>query len=254
MGQLTGRRALVTGASQGIGRAVALALAREGARVAVAARTRSALEQVASECGPDALVVPLDVTDEDACRAAVARCDDELGGVDVLVNGAGIATSQKFTDLDTATWRRTLAVDVEGPMWLTRSAVPGMLARGEGSVINIASLASRAGFAYVSAYVAAKHALLGLTRALAAEYAASGLTFNCVCPWYVDTPMTETTVETIMDKTGRPREEAVRPLLTPQGRLVDPDEVAAVCVLLASPAGRAINGQAINVDGGQLQC
>ncbi len=253
-GRLAGQTALVTGAGQGIGRAVALAFAREGARVVVAARTVAALEEVAAACDGGAVVLPLDVTDEEACRAAVQRCGEDLGGVDVLVNGAGIASSQKFTDLDTATWRRILAVDVEGPMWLTRAALPGMLARGAGAVVNIASLASRAGFAYVSAYVAAKHALLGLTRALAVEYAATGVTFNCVCPWYVDTPMTQTTVEGIMTKTGRSRDQATAPLLTPQGRLVDPAEVAAVCVLLASPDGRGINGQAVNVDGGQLQC
>lgn len=253
-GRLAGQTALVTGAGQGIGRAVALAFAGEGARVAVAARTVAALEEVAAGCGGGAVVVPLDVTDEAACRSGVQRVENELGGVDVLVNAAGIATSQKFTDLDTATWRRVMAVDVDGPMWLTQAALPGMLARGAGAVVNVASLASRSGFAYVAAYVAAKHALLGLTRALAVEYAATGVTFNCVCPWYVDTPMTETTVDTIMSKTGRSRDEAIVPLLTPQGRLVDPAEVAAVCVLLASPGGRGINGQAINVDGGQLQC
>lgn len=253
MGALEGSRALVTGGGRGIGRAVALALAREGARVAVAARTLPEVEEVARACGGGALAIPLDVADEASCAAAVARAERELEGLDVLVNNAGIAASHKFTDLDTATWRRIMAVDLDGPYFVTRAAVPGMLARGAGAVIAIASISSKLGAPYVSAYTAAKHGLLGLMRALAAEYAGRGLTFNCVCPGYVDTSMTEATIANIMARTGRTREEALRPLLTPQGRLVAPEDVAAVCVLLASEAGRGINGVAINVDGGQVQ-
>lgn len=251
VGQLEGRVALVTGGGRGIGRAVALAFAAEGARVAVAARTPSDIEAVARECG--GVAIPLDVTDAAACEAAVARCERELGGLEVLVNNAGVAASHKFTELDLATWRQILAVDLDGPFLMTRAAVPGMLARGSGVVIAIASIAARVGAPYIAAYTAAKHGLLGLTRALAAEYAQKGLTFNCVCPGYVDTPMTDRTIDNIMSRTGRSREEAMRPLLTPQGRLVSAQEVAAVCVMLASDAGRGINGQAINVDGGQVQ-
>ncbi len=253
MGALEGRTALVTGGGRGIGREIALAFAREGARVAVAARTAAEIEAVAAECGRGAIAVPLDVTDEAACGRAVELAERELGGLDVLVNNAGIATSHKFTDLDTATWRRVLAVDLDGPFFVTRAVVPGMLRRGSGTVIAVASVASRVGAPYIAAYTAAKHGLLGLTRALAAEYAGRGLTFNCVCPGYADTPMTEATIENIVARTGRTREEAVRPLLTPQGRLVAPAEVAAVCVLLASEAGRGINGAAIDVNGGQVQ-
>jgi NAD(P)-dependent dehydrogenase (short-subunit alcohol dehydrogenase family) len=250
---LEGRTALVTGGGRGIGREIALAFAREGARVAVAARTPAEIEAVARECGRGAIAVRLDVIDEAACEAAVERVERELGGLDVLVNNAGVATSHKFTDLDTETWRRIMAVNLDGPFFMTRAAVPGMLRRGEGAVIAIASVASKVGAPYVSAYTAAKHGLLGLTRALAAEYARRGLTFNCVCPAYVDTPMTEATIDNIVARTGRTREQALQPLLTPQGRLVAPAEVAAVCVLLASDAGRGINGAAINVDGGQVQ-
>lgn len=253
MGGLDGRRVLITGGGRGIGRAVALAFAREGARVGVAARTLPELEAVARECGGGAVAVPLDVTDEAACAAAVQRVERELGGLDVLVNNAGIAASHKFTELDTATWRRIMAVDLDGPYFMTRAAVPGMLARGAGAVIAIASISSKIGAPYISAYTAAKHGLLGLMRALSAEYAGRGLTFNCVCPGYVDTPMTESSIANIMARTGRSREDAIRPLLTPQGRLVAPKDVAAVCVLLASDAGRGINGAAINVDGGQVQ-
>jgi NAD(P)-dependent dehydrogenase (short-subunit alcohol dehydrogenase family) len=250
---LEGRTALVTGGGRGIGREIALAFAREGARVAVAARTTAEIQAVAAECGGGAVAIPLDVTDEAACTAAVERAERELDGLDVLVNNAGIATSHKFTDVDTATWRRIMAVDLDGPFFLTRAAVPGMLRRGAGSVIAVASISSKIGAPYISAYTAAKHGLLGLMRSLAAEYASRGLTFNCVCPGYVDTPMTEASVANIMARTGRTREQALQPLLTPQGRLVAPAEVAAVCVLLASGAGRGINGASVNVDGGQVQ-
>ncbi len=251
METLKGQTALVTGGGRGIGRSVALAFARAGAQVAVAARTQTEIAAVAGECG--GLAVQLDVTDENGCAEAVARVEREFGRLDILVNNAGVATSHKFTELDTASWRRTLAVDLEGPFFLTRAAVPGMLQRGSGAVIAIASVASRTGAPYIAAYTAAKHGLLGLMRSLAAEYAARGLTFNCVCPGYVDTPMTQMTLDTIVAKTGRSREEALKPLLTPQRRLVKPEEVAAVCLLLASEAGRGINGQAINVDGGLVQ-
>jgi len=243
----------VTGGGRGIGREIALAFAREGARVAVAARTAAEIEAVAAQCGRGAVAIPLDVTDEAACAVAVERAEHELGGLDVLVNNAGIATSHKFIDVDTATWRRIMAVDLDGPFFLTRAAVPGMLRRGAGAVIAVASISSKIGAPYVSAYTAAKHGLLGLMRALSAEYASRGLTFNCVCPGYVDTPMTEASVANIMARTGRTREQALAPLLTPQGRLVAPAEVAAVCVMLASNAGRGINGASVNVDGGQVQ-
>jgi NAD(P)-dependent dehydrogenase (short-subunit alcohol dehydrogenase family) len=252
-GRLSDRTALVTGGSQGIGRAVALAMAAEGARVAVAARTVPALDEVAAHCGHDAVALALDVTDEHACGAAVTRAEEELGRIDILVNSAGVAESSPFLSTDTGTWRRIMAVDLDGPFWLIRATLPGMLERGTGAVVSIASLAARAGYPYVAAYTAAKHGLLGLTRSLAAEYARRGVTFNCVCPWYVDTPMTEAAVANIVAATGRTEEQARRHLRTPQGRLVRPDEVAEVCVLLASDAGRGINGQAINVDGGQLQ-
>lgn len=252
-GRLVGSRALVTGGSRGIGRSVAAALAAEGARVAVAARSVDAVEAAAREIGPAAIAVPLDVTDEAACAAAVRRCEEELGGLDVLVHSAGLAASGRFARLETETWREVMAVNLDGPFFLTRAALPGMLERGAGAVIAIASIAARAGAPYVAAYTAAKHGLLGLIRALAAEHARSGVTFNCVCPGYVDTPMTEHTVANIVDRTGRSPVEARRALLTPQGRLITPEEVAALCVLLASEDGRSINGQAIVIDGGQVQ-
>jgi NAD(P)-dependent dehydrogenase (short-subunit alcohol dehydrogenase family) len=243
----------VTGAGRGIGRAVAIALAAEGARVAVAARTLTEIEATASACVPTAVPIRFDIGDEKSCQFVVRECEALLGPIDILVNSAGIAASAKFTELDTATWQRILRVDLDGPFWLCRATVGGMVARRSGAVIMIASLASRVGFPYVAAYTAAKHGVLGLTRSLAAEYARSGVTFNCVCPHYVDTPMTSETIANIQKTTGRTHDHALSALLTPQGRLVRPDEIAALCVLLASPAGRGINGQAINIDGGLVQ-
>lgn len=203
--------------------------------------------------GVDAVAIVLDVTDRTQCTQAIAKCDARWGHLDVLVNNAGMATAQKFIDLDDATWERTLAVDLTGPFYLTQAALPGMLQRHDGCVIAINSIAGKVGAPYIAAYTAAKHGLLGLMRSLAAEYARSGVTFNCVCPAYVDSPMTRGAIDHIVQTTGRSTDQALAALLTPQGRLVMPEEVAAVCVLLARESGRGINGQAINVDGGTVQ-
>lgn len=253
---LAGRRALVTGGGRGIGRAVALAFAAEGVSVAVAARTLSEVEEVAGDCrdaGGQALALQLDVTDRASCERVVARCQSEWGGIDILVNNAGMAKSQKFTAIDDDLWQQSLAVNLTGPFYMTRAALPDMLGRADGSVITISSIAGKIGAQYIAPYSASKHALIGLMRSLAAEYPRSGVTFNCVCPAYVDTPMTRQTVANIVERTGRTEEQALQALLTPQGRLIQPEEVAAVCLLLAGPQGRSINGQAINVDGGQVQ-
>ena len=250
---LKGKVALVSGARQGIGAAIVRAFIAEGARVAALVRTRDQAAEVEPLIASAGIWVYADITDEAACRAAVRECDERLGACDVLVNAAGIAVSAKFVDTDSETWRRVIATDLDGPYHLTRSALPAMLARGSGAVISIASTAGLMGAPYIAAYTAAKHGLVGLTRALAAEYASSGVTFNCVCPAYVDTPMTERTIDNIVQKTGRSREEALRALLTSQHRLIAPEEVAAVCLMLASDAGRLINGEAIIVDGGPLK-
>ena len=247
---LKGKVALVSGARQGIGAAIVRAFIGEGARVAALVRTpdqTAAVEHMLASAG---ICVCADVTDQEACLAAVRECEERLGAIDVLVNAAGIAVSAKFVDTDPDTWRRVIATDLDGPYHLTRSALPAMLARSSGAVISIASTAGLIGAPYIAAYTAAKHGLVGLMRALAAEYASSGVTFNCVCPAYVDTPMTERTIENIVQKTGRSREEALKALLTSQARLIAPEEVAAVCLMLASDAGRLINGDAIIVDGG----
>ena len=251
--QLQGKVALVSGARQGIGAAIGRAFIAEGARIAALLRTPDQVADVEPWLASAGICIFADVTDEAACRAAVRQCEERLGACDVLVNAAGIAVSAKFADTDSETWRRVMATDLDGPYHLTRSALPAMLARGSGAVISIASTAGLKGAPYIAAYAAAKHGLVGLTRALAAEYAGSGVTFNCVCPAYVDTPMTKGTIENIVQKTGRSHDAALQALLTQQGRLIAPEEVAAVCVMLASDEGRSINGKAIVLDGGATE-
>ena len=243
----------ITGASRGIGRAIAEAFCAQGSTVVGAARDRRALDDVAAACGDAFHGEVLDVTDEAACIAAVASCEARFGRVDVLVHAAGIAESRRFVKTDTEMWRRIMAVDVDAAFWLIRAALPGMLSRRSGTVITIGSISAKVGFQYVAAYTAAKHALLGLTRALAGEHPAGGVTFNCVCPWFVDTDMTATTAKNIQDQAGVTHEQAMALLLTPQRRLIDTDEVAAVCTFLASPGARGITGQSINIDGGLRQ-
>jgi len=250
---LEGRTALVTGASKGIGRAVALAMAASGARVAVTARRAESVAEVARDCGHGSLPLSLEASEEESCIQVVRAAEEEFGHLDILVNNAGVAESAKFLATDTAMWHRILAVNLDGPFWITRAALPGMLTRSSGCVISIGSVASRIGLAYATPYTASKHGLLGLTRALANEFPRSGVTFNCVCPHYVDTPMTESTISRISAKTGRGFDLAREALLTPQGTLIDPMDVADLCLLLASPAGKAITGQAIQIDGGEVQ-
>ena len=241
---------LVSGARQGIGAAIARAFIAEGARVAALVRKPEQRHEVEKWLGQAGICVAGDVTDEAECAAAVRECEQRLGACDVLVNAAGIAISKKFTDTDEDTWRNVIATDLDGPYHLIRAALPAMLARGSGAVISIASTAGLEGGRYVAAYTAAKHGLVGLTRALAAEYAGCGVTFNCVCPGYVDTPMTERTIENIVQRTGRSREEALKALLVKQEKLIAPEEVAATCLMLASEAGRSMNGEAIVIGRG----
>ncbi|HET9286533.1 MAG TPA: SDR family NAD(P)-dependent oxidoreductase [Gaiella sp.] len=228
------RTVVVTGGGKGIGAAVCARF--EGDRVVSVGRTPGEVDEVC------------DVGDEDA----VAKLFERIGAVDVLVNNAGVAESAPLARTTLTDWRRQLDVNATGAFLCTRAAVPGMVERGFGRVVTVASTAGLAGGRYVAAYTASKHAAVGLTRAVAAEVAGSGVTANAVCPSYVRTPMTERTLERISEQTGRSREEALATLeaSTSLGRLLEPEEVAEAVWYLASDLAAAVNGHALVLDGG----
>jgi len=257
--RLADRTAFVTGGGRGIGRAVALAFAREGARVFVVARTSAEVERVAAEVRAGfgeraAAHAACDVSDPRSVEEAFAAAREFFGDIDVLVNNAGVADSSKFAETSDEFWRRHLDINLTGTFYCMRAALPPMVGRGWGRVINVASVAGKTGAPYVAAYTASKHGVVGLTRSVALEVAAKGVTVNAVCPGYVDTDMTARAVENIRAKTGRSAADALEAIkrMSPQQRLVTPEEVAALALLLASHDGRGITGQAINVDGGTV--
>ncbi len=249
---LAGLGAVVTGASRGIGAATARHLAGLGARVSLLARSLGALSEIAAEL-PGASAFACDVTDPDSIARAFAAAA-ELGPIDILVNNAGAAESAPFLKSDAALFRRMFAVNVESAVHCTRAALPAMLKAGSGRIVNVASTSGLTGYAYVSAYAAAKHALVGLTRSLALEVAKSGVTVNAVCPGFTDTDIVRNTIENIVAKTGRSEEQALAELTrhNPQGRLVSPEEVAAAIGWLCLPASRSVTGQSIVIAGGEL--
>jgi len=247
---LSGKSALITGGGRGIGRSIALAFARAGARVAVAARTAEQVQQVAQEIGNGAVAIVCDVADPES----VSRMFTEVGEIDILVNNAGIAESATLVNTTDELWHRHLSINLSGTFYCTRAALPAMLKKGWGRVINIASIAGKTGAPYIAAYSASKHGVLGLTKSIAVEVGTMGITVNAICPGYVDTEMVSRGVERITSRTGRTAEEALDTLkkMSPQHRLVTPEEVAALALLLASDEGRGINGQGINIDGGSV--
>jgi NAD(P)-dependent dehydrogenase (short-subunit alcohol dehydrogenase family) len=258
--ELTNKIAFITGGGRGIGRAIALAFARQGASITVAARTseqvKAVAREVADQFGVKSLSLECDVADRKSVERAFAIAKEKFGrGPDILVNNAGIAETAPFMKSDEAMWERHLNINLGGTMRCTQMALPEMIARGWGRILNIASIAGKTGAPYISAYSASKHGMLGLTRSLALEVAAKGVTVNAICPGYVDTEMTSRGIENIVTKTGAAAADALAALekMSPQNRLVTSEEVAALALLLASEAGRGINAQAINVDGGTIQ-
>jgi NAD(P)-dependent dehydrogenase (short-subunit alcohol dehydrogenase family) len=257
--KLQNRLAFITGGGRGIGRAIAIAFAGEGASVAVAARTLKQVKAVAKEItkqfGTDALALKCDVRQREWVNEAFEKFRAHFGrGPDIVVNNAGVAKSELFIKSDERMWELHLNTNLGGTFRCTHAALPEMIERRWGRVINIASIAGKTGAPYVSAYAASKHGVLGLTRSVALEVAASGVTVNAICPGYVDTEMTSRGIENIVAKTGKSTEDALEAIkrMSPQNRMVTAEEVAAVALLLASEEGRGINGQAINVDGGTV--
>ena len=253
---LHNQHVLVTGAGTGIGAAIALACGGAGARVSLVGRRRDPLVAVQASLGPTRahVVDDFDVTDEKKVHAGVAAARNAFGPVDVLVNNAGEAPSAPLTKIDLATWQHVLAVNLTGTFLVTREVVPDMIVKRAGRVINIASTAGLVGYAYVSAYAAAKHGVIGLTRSLALEFARAGITVNAVCPGYTDTDLFERAVDNIVAKTKRSRDDARATLAAsnPQGRLVTPEEVARTVLWLASADAASITGQAIVIAGGEV--
>ena len=254
---LQAKRVVITGASRGIGRALALAFAEAGATVAAVARQSPDLTNVAEaiiSAGGRAVALPCDVTDPAQVEQLRERVQAELGGVDILVNNAGAAGSHKFVGHPDELWHTMLAVNLTSAYYVTKAFAPAMIEQHWGRIIMIASVASKVGARYVAAYTAAKHGVLGLTRVLASELVGSGITVNAICPAYVDTPMTDNTVANIVARTGMDEAKARQSLeqLSPQRRLVAPEEVAAVALFLAQESSGGITGQAINVDGGAV--
>jgi NAD(P)-dependent dehydrogenase (short-subunit alcohol dehydrogenase family) len=252
-GSLDGRHAVVTGAGRGIGAAIATALAAEGARVTLMGRNEGQLKEKRKAL-PVAQAVCCDVTDEAAVGAAFAEAARAFGPVAILINNAGGAESAPFVRTSLELLRRMLDVNLIGTFLCSRAALPDMLEAGSGRIVNIASIAGLKGAAYVSAYCAAKHGAIGLTRALALETATKGITVNAVCPSYADTEMARRAIANIVAKTGRSAAEAEMELVrkNPQGRLIRPDEVAATVLWLCAPGSEAITGQAIAIAGGEV--
>jgi NAD(P)-dependent dehydrogenase (short-subunit alcohol dehydrogenase family) len=254
---LAGRRAVVTGAGRGIGRCIALALADAGADVGITARSEAELEQVVGEIearGRRGFAVACDVTDPQQVQTMATTLLGALNGIDILINNAGNAGSHKFLNHPDELWHRMLAINLTSVYYICKAFVPALVEQRRGRIITIASIASRVGERYIAAYTASKHGVLGLTRALAAEMLPYNVTVNAICPGYVDTPMTDQSVQNITARTGMTQEKARAALenTSPQHRLIEPEEVAAMTVYLSLDISKGITGQAINIDGGGL--
>jgi NAD(P)-dependent dehydrogenase (short-subunit alcohol dehydrogenase family) len=236
---------------------VALDLARAGADVAVAARTRADVETVAGEAralGVRAAALAADVSKPEDVRRQFQDARAALGGIDVLVNGAGVAPSAPLAKTSDEAWRSAIETNLSGTFYCLREALPEMAERGWGRAINVASIAGKTGYIYVSAYAASKHGVLGLTKCAALEVATRGVTVNAVCPGYVDTPMTDASVARIVEKTGLAAADVRKRLedTSPQRRLFTAEEVSALVLFLCSEAARGITGQALSLDGGTV--
>ncbi|TRC75160.1 SDR family oxidoreductase [Mesorhizobium sp. WSM4307] len=249
---ISGKHALVTGGGSGVGRAIALALAGTGIDVTVCGRRDAELAKVAGE-SDRIFGIAADVTNEVSMASLYQRAESERGPFDIVIANAGMAGSTPAHKTTLADWQKTLDVNLTGAFLTVKPALAGMAARKTGRIVFIASTAGLKGYAYVAPYVAAKHGVVGLMRALAAETAKSGVTVNAVCPGFVETDMLEESIHRIVEKTGRSAGEARASLAStnPQGRFIQPQEVAAAVLWLCGEAASSITGQAISISGGE---
>ncbi len=250
---LAGKHAFVTGGGRGIGRAVAAALARAGAAVTVIGRTEAPLREAVA-AGEAAGYGVADVTDVVEVQRQITAAEAARGPIAILINNAGSVESGPFIKADPSVFRAMWNVHLMGAVYATQAVLPGMIERGFGRIVNVASTAGLKGYAYVSAYCAAKHALVGLTRALAAETAARGVTVNAVCPGYTDTDLVRDSIKSVAAKTGRPQADVLAEYQkdAPIGRLIRPEEVAAAVVYLCSPEAAAVTGTTLAIAGGEM--
>jgi len=251
------RRALVTGASRGIGRAVALALAGQGHPLVLSSRSAEGLAETARlvrDAGGVAEILPCDLSRREESAALIGRAHDAAGPVDVLVHVAGVAPSSKSVDVTDEQWDLALELNATAAFVLARAALPHMLAQQWGRIVMVASTAGRVGYPYTAAYTSSKHALVGLVRALAVEHARHGVTVNAACPGFTETGLLDEAIRNIVERAQVTPEEARRRLAgySPQQRLIQPDEVARLVAYLASEDARGVNGQAIAIDGGSV--
>jgi NAD(P)-dependent dehydrogenase (short-subunit alcohol dehydrogenase family) len=249
---IAGAHALVTGGGSGVGESIALALAGAGAAVTICGRREDRLAAVARK-SPRITGIVADVTDEASIQALYAAAEAERGPFDIVIANAGMAGSAPAHRISLAEWRRTLDVNLTGAFVTVRPALAAMVKRGAGRIVFVASVAGLKGYAYVAPYVAAKHGVVGLMRALAVETAKAGVTVNAICPGYVETEMLEETIDRIVEKTGRSAADARSALAAgnPQGRFIDPSDIAAAVIYLCGRSAQSITGQALSLSGGE---